>query len=326
MHAILVLALTLAAVLGSGAARGADAPATITILEGEAQITRGVGRGPALEGAQLAFGDIVETAAAAFAQIEFADQSVLQIGPGTRLMVLSSTTRKKTEERWLYVMNGWIKWIGAPKRDAAAATPRFDVRTPLVEIAASPAVIVLQATPTEVALFVERGELRIGERSGQGAALPLALKAGESYLRSAGARGVVNTGSSAEFRSQMPRAFKDSLPLRIDRYRDKDVPLPPAADIGYADVEIWLKSEPWLRKQLMPRWRVKVKEPAFRSALVANLSSHPEWDPILFPEKYQPKPAPPPPRPAPASAAPPRPTTTPTPAAAAASAASSPAQ
>jgi hypothetical protein len=38
---------------------------------------------------------------------------------------------------------------------------------------------------------------------------------------------------------------------------------------------------------------------AFRSALVANLRSHPEWDPILFPEKYKPKPPPEPPAVAP---------------------------
>jgi hypothetical protein len=36
----------------------------------------------------------------------------------------------------------------------------------------------------------------------------------------------------------------------------------------------------------------KARDPAFRSALIANLRSHPEWDPILFPEKYKPKPPP----------------------------------
>jgi hypothetical protein len=62
-----------------------------------------------------------------------------------------------------------------------------------------------------------------------------------------------------------------------------------APDFSYADVEPWLKAEPALRKPLVQRWRAKAREPAFRAALVSNLKAHPEWDPILFPEKYLPK-------------------------------------
>jgi hypothetical protein len=51
----------------------------------------------------------------------------------------------------------------------------------------------------------------------------------------------------------------------------------------------------------MQRWRRNARDPAFRAALVANLASHPEWDPILFPEKYKPKD--PPPRPDPSARA-----------------------
>jgi hypothetical protein len=47
-----------------------------------------------------------------------------------------------------------------------------------------------------------------------------------------------------------------------------------------------------LRRPLVQRWRSKAREPAFRAALVANLAAHPEWDPVLFPEKYIKKPLP----------------------------------
>ena len=50
-----------------------------------------------------------------------------------------------------------------------------------------------------------------------------------------------------------------------------------------------------MRKLFVQRWRAKATEPAFRTALIANLNVHPEWDPVLYPEKYLPKPAPPPP-------------------------------
>jgi hypothetical protein len=77
--------------------------------------------------------------------------------------------------------------------------------------------------------------------------------------------------------------------MRGGRYREQVVKPKDAPDFAYADVERWLKSEPAVRKPLMQRWRAKAREPAFRSALIANLSAHPEWDPILFPEKYLPK-------------------------------------
>jgi hypothetical protein len=52
-----------------------------------------------------------------------------------------------------------------------------------------------------------------------------------------------------------------------------------------------LKAESPFRRQFIERWRGKARDSEFRRALVANLSSHPEWDPVLFPEKYLPKPA-----------------------------------
>jgi hypothetical protein len=50
-----------------------------------------------------------------------------------------------------------------------------------------------------------------------------------------------------------------------------------------------MQAEPALRRPLMSRWRGKLQEPAFRAAVAAHMSAHPEWDPILFPEKYRPK-------------------------------------
>jgi hypothetical protein len=89
----------------------------------------------------------------------------------------------------------------------------------------------------------------------------------------------------------MPRAFRDSLPLRADKYKDREVQPRAAPDFTYADVEPWLKAELPFRRQFIERWRAKARDKDFRAALIANLSSHPEWDPVLFPEKYLPKPA-----------------------------------
>ncbi|HEV7912616.1 MAG TPA: FecR domain-containing protein [Albitalea sp.] len=278
----LILAAWFAA---SCTAVAADAMGTITILEGDAVIFRGVERLQAAEGVRLQVGDIVETAANTFAQVELVDQSVAQFGPATRVMINGATQKKP--ERWLYLMDGWAKVSGI-KRDAAAG-PGFDVRAPTYEIPASASVVVLRSAPGEVALFVERGDPRIAERQASGAPIVVPLKTGDFYRRRAPARGSVNPSTSQAFLAEVPRFFRDSLPLRIERYRDRPVVPRQGPDFAYADVETWLKAEPAVRRPLMQRWRSKAREPAFRAALVANLSAHPEWDPILFPEKYKPK-------------------------------------
>ena len=51
----------------------------------------------------------------------------------------------------------------------------------------------------------------------------------------------------------------------------------------------WLSAEPALRSHFAMRWRALARQPDFRAGLVANMRSHPEWDRIVFPEKYLPK-------------------------------------
>lgn len=279
----LILAAALAAPLAAGAA---DAVGTITILEGEALVYRGSGRVHAAEGLVLAPGDIVESAGSAFLQIELSDQTVAQFGPATKVLIGGAVVRRKPE-RWFYVLEGWAKVSGA-KREASAV-PGFDLRTPLIDVASAPAVVVLRTTRAELTLFVERGDVRVAERPAGATPVVEALRAGDHYRRKAGTRGVVNPGAMQPFLQDMPAFFRDSLPLRAERFRDRPARPKDAPDFSYADVEPWLKAEVSVRRPLVQRWRAKARDAAFRSALVANLSAHPEWDPILFPEKYLPK-------------------------------------
>src|SRR5438105_3210986 len=130
----------------------AEQSGTITILEGDALVYRAASRLYGAEGVRLSPGDIIETAASTFAQIELADQSVAQLGPSTRLQVNAATTKQKSE-RWLYLMDGWVKLTGAKHDPAAGLGPVFDLRSQLVEIPAQPSVAVIRAAAGEVALF-----------------------------------------------------------------------------------------------------------------------------------------------------------------------------
>jgi hypothetical protein len=90
----------------------------------------------------------------------------------------------------------------------------------------------------------------------------------------------------------MPKPYVDNLPPRLAKYKDREVAPRAIGDLAYADVELWLKAPPEIRRPVMQRFIPKAHDLAFRQALIANLRSHPEWDPILFPEKYKPKPPP----------------------------------
>lgn len=281
-----VSALLLAAALSvPGLGVAADPLGTVTILEGQALIYRGTGRSHAAEGVRLLAGDIVETAPATFVQVELIDRSVVQLGPETRVMLNASAPRQKPE-RSLYVLAGWVKVV-TTQRDSAAG-PGVDLRGESFDIPAGAAVVVLRKTTEQLELFVEAGEARVGERQ-KGAAASVNLRPGSFYQRKPPARGSVTGSATPSFVTTMPRAFRDSLPLRMERFRERQIQPKDAPAFSYTDVQDWLLAEPAVRRPLMHRWRSKASDSAFRAALVTNLSAHPEWDPILFPEKYKPK-------------------------------------
>ena len=276
------IVLLCAALAAAGGAAAADVAGTITILDGDVLITRGASRLRAVEGVRVQLGDIVELGDSGFAQVELVEQTVLDLGPHARVMV-GGPVRLKAE-RTLYALSGWFKLTNARKEGNARA---FGFRSPLLEIGVLPDVVVIQLKPGEAMLFAERGDLRLLERPAGSA---IGVRQGQTYRRQPETtRGAVGGSPPQQFLADLPKPFRDSLPLRADKFKGREVQPKPAPDFTYADVEPWLKSESPFRRQFIERWRVKARNPAFRSALIANLSSHPEWDPVLFPEKYLPK-------------------------------------
>jgi hypothetical protein len=274
-----ILAVTLAS--AACCAWASEVSGTITILEGDALVYRGASRMQAQEGVRIVAGDLVETGAGAFVQIELADLSKIELGPATRMQFVPPARGKS--ERSLYFLEGFGKLTYA-KPDTG-----LDLRAPLFEIAARPGVVVFDARPTEATVFVERGDARLVERAPGAGGAPVLLNAGDYYKRKAGMRGAVNSPDARALVDKLPRAFRDTLPSRLEKFRGRDVKPREAPGFGYADVEAWLSAEAPIRRQFVQRWRGKAHEPAFRSALIAHLPAHPEWDPILFPEKYLPK-------------------------------------
>jgi hypothetical protein len=279
---------------------GAEPPAAVTLLEGQAALLRGTTRYALAEGVRLQGGDIVELGDKGLAQVEFADGLVLSLGPGARFYAATLVARAAKSDGFseFYLMRGWTKFA-----NSKTAAP-FRLSTPVFGLSTGDGIGVAQVGDAEGVLFVESGEVRIAEGFAKaGPASPIRVRGGEFFARRSEQKGTIQPRPTAAFVSAMPKSYMDNLPRRIGKWKEREVQPRPVGELAYGDVEMWLKAPPEIRKAVMRPFVPKANDVAFRAALVANLRSHPEWDPILFPEKYKPKPPPEPPaEPAPAAA------------------------
>ena len=86
----------------------------------------------------------------------------------------------------------------------------------------------------------------------------------------------------------LPRSFRDTLPPLAAQFKGRQVDAKPAPTPVYAVLRAWLTAEPVIRREFPRRFATLLQEPAFREGLVKNLSTHPEWEPVLFPKPASP--------------------------------------
>lgn len=270
-------------------AAGADTLAIVTILEGEAALVRGSDRHALAEGVRLQREDIVETGPkAGLVRIEFKTGAIADLGPATSVLLAPRlvTTKRDPRPTELYVRRGWVKLTAAAGAKAGFSSPDYDAS----EIEG---VAVAFAGNAENFVFAETRRVRVLERRAGRAGQNLQLKGGESYQRRGNEKGTTAARPPADLLQRMPRAFRDSLPPLADRYKTREVLPKMQRTVDYGDVEGWLQAERALRGGFVSRWKPLAEDARFRQELIANLRAHPEWDRVLFPEKYLPKPKPP---------------------------------
>ena len=256
-------------------AAAADPVATVTLLEGPAGLVRGVTRYALAEGVRVQSGDIIEVGDKGLAEIEFPDGAAVALGAGTRMLAVSIPSGKSAAGDY-YVMRGALKVAGVSK------SARLRFLTPIFTLQPLEGVSVMIVRGEEGSVFIESGGARL-----TAAPETLTLKSDEFYTRKAGQKGAVAPRPSPAFISVLPKIFLDSLPSRMARYKEREVQPRQLALATYAEVETWLKGPPDVRRPLVKRFEQRADDPAFRAALVANLRFHPEWDPVLYPEKYE---------------------------------------
>ncbi len=287
---MLAIVLGLTALLAVSPAQ-AQSQALVGILQGSAVLVRQTTRHALAEGAALVEGDIAETAAGAFMQIEFDDGAIVAVGENSRLILKPRLTGLKTVGApRAYLLEGWMK-VSLPSKPQAG----FDLLSPQFELDVKAGAAVVRVQAKAYAVFVEGGSARLVLRDA--ARTTLALKAGDFAMQAPTAdKPVVSARLSPEFLQQLPRLFRDPLPARAALFEKRVVTLQTLGPLDYGHVTAWLHSEPALRLALSKQWRGRASDKAFRAEVAANLAAHMEWERVIFPERFLPK-KPPEPRP-----------------------------
>ena len=273
-QAWLPLSLTLFSVGAHAAEFGA-----VTLLEGSAKLLRGATWYKVVIGARVEESDILDVAERGQAQIEFAGGAIVNfVGPGT-IYFAPPPPKVKGAPIPLVVPTGWMKVVAKP--------PGLHLRTAAFNVTIADAIVVVHVTKTVAELFLEQGDGRMVEVAASGGDGPgHDLKRGEYWARNAS--GTFSTQSRAPrvFVDQLPRHFIDPLHALAGRLKS-----PPTLVV---DHEITFgEAEPWLagrdRAIFERRFTPRLRDPAFRSAVMPVAARYPTWDRILNPEKYEPK-------------------------------------
>jgi hypothetical protein len=258
---------------------GASAQTTVrlTLLDGEAQLLQGSQWGSAVQGQAVAAGSLLDTGAhTTLLRLEWPDQTALDLGPDTRVMLLPPGFRARQGKPVLaYVLRGWVKLSGGPGQATAGGllTPQLELLPP-------------SATGSAVALQVQAGAVKLFAES---SAVELQLRpSGTSLSVPAGAWFDAEPPAlprpSGAWMAQVPRAFRDPIPRRAAALQGQKTASTPLPAPGYSVLADWLVlAEPELRRQWPTRLAPWLQDPAFRRAVQTGLPRHPEWAPVLKP-------------------------------------------
>ncbi len=257
------------------------AQAMVTILDGEARVVHGKGSWAAVEGLKLPAAALISTDAnAKLLRLEWPDGSALDLGPGSQAMVLAEKLSERAAKApGVYLLRGVAK-ISARSNTSAPV-----LVGPGIELPPFTGVAVLQTSPERSAVFAEAGSVTLHDRS---AKAPLTLPAGQYWSRRTGEAAAAQPRPPGDWLAQLPRAYRDTLPLRREAMLARNVtpralPLP-----AYAELRDWLYTETPVRRLLVTHFTAWSRDPGLRSALITNINDHREWGALVLPPKPDP--------------------------------------
>lgn len=273
--------------LGFAAWCYADEPIGLaTVVDGDATLLRQTTRLAVKPGMRLLALDLLETGPrASIVRLEFTGGAIADLGPQTQVMLAPKlASGPKRRQAPLYALSGWVKLSGTPSKDPAAS-PLLSESLDLSSLSGS-AVLSIQAKASHV--FVETGTVTVTERRQGQAVPPMALKSGTLYSRAGNEKASVSAHPAGAFMQSVPRPFLDPIPARTEVFKGRaEPPTKLLGELSYAEATPWLGAELPLRTLLVAHWKAHLG-PDLRAGLASHIKSHPEWDRVLFPEKYLP--------------------------------------
>lgn len=265
---------------------------TVTLLEGSLRVIRGTSVFQGAEGVRLHQGDILETSQPAFTQLECDTGPIVALGPTTRVFVLRyapghrQTGAPVGSSAEFVLLSGWLK------AESSANPGSYRFASPGLAATTKDGTVVLHSGASSSELFVESGSAQVGAVSPNGSVgQGTAAKAGQFFTRRSGKDVENSARPDSAFIEAVPRAFKDTLPSRVARFKGKNVPLKRDHEVSYAEVQPWLTMASGWRRGFVQRFEPRLDDAMFRQALEDHLQEHPEWDPVLHPDKVPASPA-----------------------------------
>jgi len=249
----------------------------VSIADGEPfTLLRGTSLNTATKGVTLAAGDMVGTGQGAFLVVELQGGGLVGIGPSTQIYFMQ---RSAADPPTLVVLKGWVK---ADIRSGSKG-PSARVLGTRLGIQSHQAVVLLFVDERSDSVFDEEGSGTLllrdeaATRTGRDAA------ANQFFVRQERADVISQPRPSSEFVEKMPIPFRDPLPENASAKLKKATAPQFVREVNYSDIQQWLNMPRDWRAGFIPRFRGRLKDPAFFAAMDASMAQHPEWQPILHP-------------------------------------------
>jgi hypothetical protein len=236
-------------------------------------------------GVTLLPGDMVETGPDAFVVIQMQGGAVIAIGPSTGVYLAARGGALE-----LLVREGWIKADLRADAKADSSASGVILAGLRLGVRCHETVAVLHSSASADEIFDEQGSFEQLEHDKAGMHVIRDVRAGQLLAKDNRTEAFVQARPSSEFIDEMPKAFRDALPRQGGMFPKKPVEPRWGRKVSYADIQLWLAAPaPW-RTGFIARFRGRLKDHAFFTAMDAHLAQHPEWGPILHPPRDEGRP------------------------------------
>jgi hypothetical protein len=227
------------------------------------------------KGAVLNSGDIIETDAKNLMFIEFQNNAVIGVGPSSRLYLLP-----RADTATLVLLRGWIK----ADIHSRASPNLFSVLGPRLGASTRGGTFVMRVKDTGDELFHEDGAMTLVIREEGRSGVPRETKVNQYLVREGRGAVTAQPRPAAQFVDGLPVAFRDPLPAALsERLKGRTVEPKAVREVSYDDVQAWLAMPRDWRSGFVTRFRPRLRDATFCSAVDAHMANHPEWYPILHP-------------------------------------------